>query len=56
MQIYVDIPEDPKFGAEEACKSLEDVGVLIIPQATFRYTCTYDILHCYNHVIPHRIR
>lgn len=34
--IYVDIPEDPKFGAEEACKSLEDVGVLVIPQATFR--------------------
>ncbi|AAF63783.1 L-allo-threonine aldolase, putative [Arabidopsis thaliana] len=27
---------NPKFGAEEACKSLEDVGVLVIPQATFR--------------------
>ncbi|XP_010463930.1 PREDICTED: probable low-specificity L-threonine aldolase 2 [Camelina sativa] len=34
--IYVDIPEDPKFGAEDACKSLKDVGVLVLPQATFR--------------------
>lgn len=37
VQIYVDVPEDPKFGAEDACKSLENVGVLVIPQATFRY-------------------
>ncbi|KAL0744422.1 hypothetical protein Bca4012_085935 [Brassica carinata] len=34
--IYVDLPKDPKFGAEDACKSLEVLGVLVIPQNTFR--------------------
>ncbi|XP_018491430.1 probable low-specificity L-threonine aldolase 2 isoform X2 [Raphanus sativus] len=34
--IYVDLPKDPKFGAEDACKSLEVLGVLVIPQTTFR--------------------
>ncbi|KAF3605119.1 hypothetical protein DY000_02051492, partial [Brassica cretica] len=35
-QIYVDLPKDPKFIAEDACKSLEVLGVLVIPQTTFR--------------------
>ncbi|XP_010520652.1 PREDICTED: probable low-specificity L-threonine aldolase 2 [Tarenaya hassleriana] len=35
--IYIDIPEDPKFTAEDACKSLEHVGVHVIPQSKFRY-------------------
>lgn len=43
-QIYVDIPEDPKFGVEDACKSLEDLGVLVIPQATFKYMSKYVLV------------